>query len=114
MAALKIVIFNEKYRAQFTNQQEVILLDLLKKRFDYPEKIRNPAFDTGQPVSESNPVFIDNPEPAETYLARTICEDLTSGMTKYRISQLTVIKNAEAKSEGEADLAGIVVEPDVP
>jgi hypothetical protein len=114
MAALKITIFDQAWKANFTNAQEALVKNALSQRYGYTANIMNPAFNPALPVSPENSPVIPNPVPVEDFVAKAILQDLIGSGKMTRLSEVQQAKQMEANQQVTTEFSNITYDEIVP
>jgi predicted Zn-dependent peptidase len=110
MAVLKVTIFDQVWKANFTNAQEVLMKNALKTRYGYQANIPNPAFNPVLPVSPENSPIIANPLTPEDYIAKAILAELVGSGKTSRLHEVQRTKQQEADSQVTSEFANITID----
>lgn len=110
MAALRIVIFDQVWKANFTNAQEALMKTALGQRYGYQANVPNPAFDPSVPVSPENSPIIPNPLAVEDFIAKAILRELVSAGKTTRMQEVHRVKQAEATVQVDGEFDNITVD----
>lgn len=117
MAGIKLVIFDKRWKATFTNAQEVLLLNALGKKYNYLATVPNPVFNPTLPVSPENSPNISNPIDKANFIATSIINEVLGAAKTRTLEEVktTLVANAgtTAQSQVDSSFSNITVAVDV-
>jgi hypothetical protein len=114
MAVLKVVIFDQTWKANFTNQQETLMKNALKSRYGYQANVPNPAFDPALPVSPENSPIMANPLTPEDFIAKAILTELVGSGKATRLHEVQRTKQQEADVQVTGEFNNITIDEVTP
>jgi hypothetical protein len=113
MAAVRVVLFDQRWKATISNAQEAVLLDSLGKRFNYQANVPNPSFNPSLPVSPENSPIMANPDSKEDYICKAILADILQAAKVSKMAEQQQVASQQASQAVEAEFANIAVSEDV-
>lgn len=112
MAAIKLVIFDKKWKATFGPAVEAKMLTRLGQKYAYADNVPNPAFDPELPKSPENPKTIPNPVSKDDYVAKAILNEILKNAKAREIEEVFKLAAATAQSDAAAEYDTVPIEVD--
>ena len=109
MAAAKINIFGQVWKATYNVTQENLLLNALGKKYNYQVNILNPTYDPTHPITPQNPVTIPNPQTKQDYIAQKILEEILGAAKVKTLEEVQLVAVSTAQTQVNTSYSGIPI-----
>lgn len=112
MAAIKLVIFDKKWKATISSAVEAKMLTRLGQKYGHLDNVTNPAFDPLLPESPENPRTIPNPVTKADHIAKSILDEILKNAKAKEIEEVFRTAATTAQYDAAAAFDTVPIEVD--